>query len=325
MLFDLRPKESLKDLYDRVAEYRELSRLTGSGHWVAVLGKRMTGKTSLIKTFARENKGIYVNLLGARSFEDVSKRLLAGLGLKLDELTLNLKFLQIRWGRVLDEAFQFVKEKIIVLDEVQEISSPHFLKILKRVWDEYSGIRIVFSGSYIGVLRRLLEPSPASPLYGRKPATIVLKPFDHETSKNFLISGFQEYHQISFKGEEIEEAVERLNGYVGWLTYYGNFRCERRLPHDEALRETVREGSKIIQTELDHFLKNRRRELYVKVLRIVRAGARWSEIKRDLNINSKVLNDILKNLTSAMIVEGKEGYYWIEDPIMREAVKKLRP
>jgi hypothetical protein len=113
LLFDLRPKESLKDLYDRVAEYRELSRLTGSGLWVAVLGKRMTGKTSLIKTFAKENRGIYVNLLGARSFEDASKRLLAGLGLKLDELTLNLKFLQIRWGRVLDEAFQRVKDRIM--------------------------------------------------------------------------------------------------------------------------------------------------------------------------------------------------------------------
>ncbi len=68
----------------------------------------------------------------------------------------------------------------------------------------------------------------------------------------------------------------------------------------------MREGSKIIQTELDHFLKNRRRELYVKVLRIVRTGARWSDIKRELNINSKVLNDILKNLTSAMN-SGGEG------------------
>ncbi|MEM3833384.1 MAG: ATP-binding protein [Thermoprotei archaeon] len=324
MLFSLRPKESLKELYNRSEEYRELLRLTNSGLWVVVLGKRMTGKTSLIKTFANENKGIYVNLLGAKGVEDIAKNLLVESGLKFDELTINLKFLQIKWSKILDEAFQRVKDKIIVFDEVQEVSSPYFLKILKSVWDKYSKIRIVFSGSYIRILRRLLEPSPTSPLYGRKPAIITLKPFNHEVSKNFLISGFREYPQVHFKEEEIVDAVERLNGYVGWLTYYGNFRCERRLSHEEALKETVSEGSKIIQSELNHFLKNRRRELYIKVLRIVRTGARWSEIKRELDINSKVLNGILKNLTSAMIVEGNEGYYWIEDPITREAIKKLR-
>ncbi len=324
MFFSLRPKESLKELYNRSEEYRELLRLTNSGLWVAVLGKRMTGKTSLIKTFANENKGIYVNLLGAKGVEDIAKNLLVESGLKFDELTINLKFLQIKWSKILDEAFQRVKDKIIVFDEVQEVSSPYFLKILKSVLDKYSKIRIVFSGSYIRILRRLLEPSPTSPLYGRKPAIITLKPFNHETAKNFLISAFREYPQVHFKEEEIVNAVEKLNGYVGWLTYYGNFRCERRLSHEEALKETVSEGSKIIQSELNHFLKNRRRELYIKVLRIVRTGARWSEIKRELDINSKVLNDILKNLTSAMIVEGNEGYYWIEDPITREAIKKLR-
>ncbi|MEM2179869.1 MAG: ATP-binding protein [Nitrososphaeria archaeon] len=325
MLFSLRPKESLKELYNRSEEYHELSRLTSSGLWVAVLGKRMTGKTSLIKTFANENKGIYINLLGAKGVEDLAKSLLAEAGLKLDELTLNLKFMQIKWSKVLDEAFQHVKDKIIVLDEVQEISSPQFLKTLKSILDKYSKIRIVFSGSYIGVLRRLLEPSPTSPLYGRKPVIITLKSFSNEMSKNFLISGFQEYSQISYKEEEIVEAVERLDGYVGWLTYYGNFRCERRLSHKEALEETMKECSKIIQSELNHFLKNRRRELYIKTLRTVRNGARWSEIKRELNVNSKVLNDILKNLTSAMIVDENKGYYWIEDPITREAIKKLRP
>ncbi len=324
MLFSLRPKESLKELYNRNEEYKELSRLTNSGLWVAVLGKRMTGKTSLIKTFAKENNGIYINLLGAKGIEDLAKSLLTESGPKLEEVTVNLKFLQIKWSMVLEEAFQNVKDKIIVLDEVQEISSPQLLKILKSVWDKYSGIRVIFSGSYVGVLRRLLEPTPTSPLYGRKPATITLKPFSREMSKNFLISGFQEYPQTRIGEDEVEEVVEMLNGYVGWLTYYGNFRCERKLSHKEALEETLKEGSKIMLSELNNFLKNRKRELYIKVLRTVRTGARWSEIKRELNINSKVLNDILKNLTSAMIVEEDEGYYWIEDPITKEAIKKLR-
>jgi AAA+ ATPase superfamily predicted ATPase len=66
MLFSLKPKESRKELFDRNEEYEELTRLVNSGLWVAVLGKRMTGKTSLIKAFANENNGIYVNLMGAK-------------------------------------------------------------------------------------------------------------------------------------------------------------------------------------------------------------------------------------------------------------------
>ncbi|MEM3648898.1 MAG: hypothetical protein QW506_07025, partial [Thermoproteota archaeon] len=62
-------------MFGRDEEYRELKRLVDSGLWVAVIGKRMTGKTSLLKTFSNENKGVYVNLLGARSIEDLVRKL----------------------------------------------------------------------------------------------------------------------------------------------------------------------------------------------------------------------------------------------------------
>lgn len=323
MLFDLRPKECRGELFGRDEEYRELKRLVDSGLWVAVVGKRMTGKTSLLKTFANENNGLYVNLLGARSIEDSVRKLAAESGFKLEEVGLDLRFIQVKWSRVLEDVFARVKDRVIALDEVQEVSSHYFLKVLKNIWDKYRGVKIVFSGSYVGILRRLLEPSPASPLYGRRPAKLVLKPFSRELSRKFLESGFREY-RVRVGNEEIEEAVDRLNGYVGWLTYYGNFRCVRRLSHEEALRETVSEGSKIILEELDNFLKGRRRELYVKTLRTVSNGARWSEVKKTLNANSKVVKIVLETLSSAMIVEKKEGYYWIEDPMIKEAVRRMK-
>ncbi|MEM1554754.1 MAG: ATP-binding protein [Thermoproteota archaeon] len=324
MLFDLKPKEHREELFDREEEYEELKRLVDSGLWVAVVGKRMTGKTSLLKTFANENNGIYVNLLGARSIEGLVRKLAAESGFKLDEVSLDLRFIQVKWSRVLEDVFARIKNRVIALDEVQEVSSHYFLKVLKSVWDKYRGVKIVFSGSYVGILRRLLEPSPASPLYGRKPAKLLLKPFSRELSKKFLENGFRENPRVKVRSEEIEEAVDRLNGYVGWLTYYGNFRCVRRLSHEEALRETVNEGSKIILEELENFLKGRRRELYVKTLRTVSNGARWSEVKKTLNANSKVVKIVLETLCSAMIVEEKEGYYWIEDPIIKEAVRRMK-
>lgn len=66
MLFDLRPKESRKDLFGRERELLELERLTES-EWVAVVGARMTGKTSLVKTFVAKSRRddtlvLYLNL-----------------------------------------------------------------------------------------------------------------------------------------------------------------------------------------------------------------------------------------------------------------------
>jgi len=324
MLFDLRPKERLGELFGREEEYRELKRLVDSGLWVAVVGKRMTGKTSLLKTFANENNGVYVNLLDARSIEDLVRKLAVESGFRLSEVGIDLKLVQVKWSRVLEDVFSRLRDRVIALDEVQEVSSHYFLKVLKSVWDKYRGVRIVFSGSYVGFLRRLLEPKPASPLYGRKPAKLLLKPFSRELSKKFLESGFRENPRVRVRSGEIEEAVDRLNGYVGWLTYYGNFRCVRRLSHDEALKETVNEGSKIILEELNNFLKGRRRELYVKTLRTVSNGARWSDVKKTLNANSKVVKIVLETLSSAMIVERKEGYYWIDDPVIREAARRIK-
>ena len=191
MLFDLKPKEKLKDLFDRKEEYRELSRLVNSGSWVAVLGKRMTGKTSLIKTFARQNHSVYINLLGAKGLEDLARKLAEESGFRLEEAGISLKLFHAKWTKVAGDAFSRLKDRVIVLDEVQEVASPYLLKVLKGAWDTYKELRIVFSGSYIGILRGLLNPDSTSPLYGRRPAQIVLKIFSRETSKDFLIAGFK--------------------------------------------------------------------------------------------------------------------------------------
>jgi len=43
-----------------------------------------------------------------------------------------------------------------------------------------------------GLMKTLLEPTSASPLYGRSPAKLYLQPFTRETAKEFLKKGFQE-------------------------------------------------------------------------------------------------------------------------------------
>ncbi|MEM2334134.1 MAG: ATP-binding protein [Candidatus Caldarchaeum sp.] len=323
MLFDIRPKERLEDLFGRREHFEELSRYVKRGLWVAVLGKRMTGKTSLVKTFANKVNGIYVNLMGVKGINGLVEKLASASGLKLEELRLSLQVAELKRSRITENVFAAYKDKVIVLDEVQEIASPHFLKLLKNLWDTYPKLRLVFTGSYMGVLKKLLEPAPTSPLYGRQPAKIVLEPFSRDMSVEFLRKGFEQLDIVP-KAAELEEVVEKLNGYVGWLTYYGNFRCMRKLPHSKALNQTFKEGVKIMMQELDRFLENKKPETYLKVLKMAVFGVRWSEMAENLGINSKVLSDVVSRLVDVGFLEKDSGLYLVSDPLLRMAVKKIR-
>ncbi|MEM2238374.1 MAG: hypothetical protein QW351_08415 [Candidatus Caldarchaeum sp.] len=142
-------------------------------------------------------------------------------------------------------------------------------------------------------------------------------------SVEFLRKGFEQLDIVP-KAAELEEVVEKLNGYVGWLTYYGNFRCMRKLPHSKALNQTFKEGVKIMMQELDRFLENKKPETYLKVLKMAVFGVRWSEMAENLGINSKVLSDVVSRLVDVGFLEKDSGLYLVSDPLLRMAVKKIR-
>lgn len=318
MLFKLAPKEKRSELYDRERELEELYRLTKT-EWVVILGKRMTGKTSILKTFLNEVGGVYVNLMGVRSIRGLIEELLKHTGRLGLEVSIP-PLLKVSWTRLAVDVFSRFEGKIIGLDEVQELPANYFLKLLKKIWDTYN-IRIIFTGSIMGVIRKLLEPETGSPMYGRKPAVLELKPFNHKQSIDFLEKGFTECG-LHVREEEIIETVELLNGYVGWLTYYGNYRCIRRLSHEKALENVYSEGKKIVLEELKHFLENKKnKEKYIQLLKTL--PARWSTLEAKLNVNSKILRQMLLNLENAFLVEKRGNTYIITDPILRKLVEEL--
>lgn len=162
------------------------------------------------------------------------------------------------------------------LDEVQELPANHFLGLLKKLWDAY-GIRLVTTGSMMGVLDSLLEPGPGSPMYGRTPAVVRLEPFNRERSYGFLVKGFEEWG-LGVSGGELGEAVELLDGYPGWPTYYGNYRCVGGYGHREALEQVYLEGRRVMREDLETFLRNRRlREKYLDLPRGLPARGRAGE------------------------------------------------
>ncbi len=348
MLFDIRPKDSEKDFFDREEELNKVKNLLGSGRWVAVLGPRMMGKTSLIKVALSDldAKRIYVDLRGTRTLNDLLRALIRGLretkGVwdqlkellgRIEEVPGGLKL------RSREEAFTDLydlfsrlseyEEMIIALDEVQEVIgvSKDFLDLLAHVHNSYKSIKFVFTGSVIGVLRSLLEPSRStSPLYGRPPAKVELLPFERDTAMQFLLEGFREIGMEV--GREIEDVLEKLGGVPGWLTLYGNKRALEGLSHRDALESTLREAEKIVMEELRHFLSTKKRkELYLTVLRASLNGASWGDIRSALvrefgRVNPKTIQSTIESLRRSYFLTKENGEYRLTDPIMRRVVSK---
>jgi hypothetical protein len=173
-----------------------------------------------------------------------------------------------------------------------------------------------------GLMKTLLEPRSTSPMYGRSPAKLFLQPFTKEKSTEFLKKGFQECHE-TIPEEQIEEAVEKLDGIPGWLTLYGNNVAIRKLSHKKAMEETVSEGIKITRDELEHFLQGRDRTTYLAALKIATTSARWKEIKAAIETrrnsvpNDATVQNALENLKAAMLLDEKEGIYTVKDPMLR--------
>jgi AAA+ ATPase superfamily predicted ATPase len=214
---------------------------------------------------------------------------------------------------------------VIEFDEIQEVaaSSGTILRLLANVFNSHPDVEFVFTGSRFGVVRALLDPSEDSPLFGRAPATLHLTPFDPATSVRFLESGLRE-SKVHLDSAELGRVVERsLDGLPGWLTLFGNQLTVSRLSLPEAERSTVREGRKVVRSELAHFLEGRDARTYWPALRILAGGASWGEVRNGLSarrgtpVNDNTVGTVLRTLAQAEFIRQDGPHYWIPDPMIR--------
>lgn len=349
-LFNLNPKESPSELFGRDKELDELVRLIKARRWVAVLGPRMVGKTSLIKVANAKLKNdrikaIYVNLWGARGTQGLLNALALGLNYEKSllqkikgaaegiegisfgpegiSISVSKKPMTTTWD-LLSVVGKHAGNLVIELDEVQELAyiSGRLLKLLANIFNTHPNIVFVLTGSMFGLMKTLLDPGPSSPLYGRSPAKLYLQPFEKETAMQFLKKGLGEYG-VAAEEASLSETVERLDGIPGWLTLYGNNVVIQKQPHQKALKETITEGIKIVDAELEHFLNGRDRVAYLAALRAAATSARWNEIKgaiqtrKAISINDATVYNIVQNLQAAMLIHEKENIYRVHDPMLK--------
>ena len=346
MLFVQRPCESREELFDREEELELALRAARSGAWIAILGLRMSGKTSLAKVVASELRGegfepLYVNLIGVGGVRAAAERILSSIPRPLlerfESLRAFLELLSIRIGgevrlsrrlsstRVLEQLFFELsrrKRMVVVLDEVQEVRGGvnQFLALLYRLRTSTRNLLFIFTGSAIGLMKTLLNPSPTSPLYGRSPVRIELKAWSAETATSYLEKGLDEC-RASYTARELREVINTLGTLPGWLSFYGLRRCIG-VPHERSLREAEREAIKIAENEVKNILKSR--ESWAgKALRMIVYGARWSEILRETMVSTRTLRDFLQTLKNLYLLEEEEAIYRITDPIYRKAVLRI--
>jgi len=223
---------------------------------------------------------------------------------------------------------------IIALDEAQYLrfsGSVKYDMLLAWSMDNLANIIFVLSGSEVGTLKDFLDyENVDAPLYGRFRNDIYLKRFNKEESKGYLEKGFEEFGR-KLGNNEVNDVVEKLGGTVGWLSYYGYYRCVKKFDHNKALEKLFEEGYALTKDELGKLIRNSSKR-YLLILKAIASGSnKWSDIKPYViaksgkAIKDPQLNNLLQNLVKFGIIEKDmlRKEYKIEDPLILHTVKKM--
>ncbi|MEM1683536.1 MAG: ATP-binding protein [Ignisphaera sp.] len=363
MLFDPKPKESRKDLFDRENELMELKNSIEHGPLITLcIGVRRSGKTSLIRTFMNEYR--YPSLyLDARKLSDYGYsragflRLIAdgfneyrGLvdklkdhlkkikGVRISQIGIEFEYSSrdVSFSSILEQLDRYAEKHetifLVVFDEAQEL---RFLsgyrkldirKIIAWSYDTLHNIKFILTGSEVGLLHEFLGFSdPESPLYGRVKNIVTVDRFSKEKSLEFLEVGFNEIG-FSPPKEVLETVVEKLDGIPGWLALYGYTVVQKK--RFDVLEEVFEEAITLALSEISKLKKYS--ELYLYVLRAIAIDCNtWKCIKNYIETKTgKVLANarlyyILKNLENFSIITKENDEYVFLDPIYREASKRI--
>jgi len=357
-LFDPRPKMSRSDLYDFEEELSVLTRYLGEP-LVVVSGLRRTGKTSLVLTSLNEcgRPYVFVDLregfaswrelyvLLSRSFSefivrasgwgrirDVFLRLISRLrGVSVLGLEISVNWLPEKRPllselfSILDEVGERVGERVmIVFDEFQRSRGPVGVALhsaISHSYDFHRNLSFILTGSEMGVFYGILK-NPENPLYGRAYLEVRTRKLSREESLDFLRRGFAEAG-MKIEENEIEKAVEELDGIIGWLTYYGYLKVSGRGNFESVVNEAI----ELAKNELESFLASRVSRRYRVIMKLLAEDVReWGRLKKALEnaegteLSDRVLYEILQNLRNHSIIDNENNF---TDPVVRRAAQRL--
>jgi AAA+ ATPase superfamily predicted ATPase len=367
--FSEAPKTSLENLYDRERESKALiEAVKMRSRMVLVLGVRRVGKTSLIKA-ALNSLGIpyiFLDLRALPSYDDkalysmVAEELNRALPLRrrlfeqlrrVRGIRVGAEGISIDLGREKPSLISILRalnqwamgegfNLPIVFDEAQELRffqggrrGLDFRRLLAYGYDNLENMTFILSGSEVGVLYKLLGlEDPKSPLFGRYVERVVVERLDRDRSLDFLRAGFKA-HNVKVEDDVLLQAVEQLDGIIGWLTYFGAEvvrRCRGGawVDSSETIQSIRSKAVALCASELEGVA--RRSLLYMGILAELRGGLRtWSELKTSLEkrfkrtISNPQLANLLNTLAQLSLLEKDSRGYRALDPLVPEAAELL--
>jgi len=351
LYFSLAVKTRKEDFFNMEKELESLKKelLDPFTRMIVVKGLRRTGKSSLMRVALNEVKVPYIfidlRLAGPLTPEDLYeyfsaelskfledkgfRKILSGIrGIEISGLKLEFKEKKVSIiSRMLEEIGKWARGRQIILaiDEAQELRNVRgFSEILAHVYDYVNEVKILLAGSEVGLLDKFLGVgNPKAPLFGRAFSEINLERLSREKASEFLKAGFRQAG-VRISKDEVDQAVSKLDGIIGWLTFYGYLRSKGE---PDALRRAVEEGARMVAEEFRNFLSARSlaRRRYIEVMRTLVRPSTWSEVKRALrlmaNVSDKQVSSYLRELVYYGFIEKKGDFYSIPDPLLVEAVR----
>jgi len=342
--FNPEPKKRREDFFDMEREWNSLDRALDKGKLAIVTGLRRYGKTSLILTYINESGKRYVYLdcrllppaVSVNSFRALLESELAknSWGIRLLE---NVRSFEVQLGgfglkvsgkgeESLLRTLKAIEGSVLIIDEAQALraSSYRFDALLAYIFDILD-IKLIISGSQVGLLYRFLRlEDPEAPLYGRAYSEVRLSPLPGEKAREFLARGFEQ-EGIAVDEGLIEDAVENLDGVIGWLTYFGHSMAAGGLSAERIYEM----ASLLAADELKGALKlyGPGEPRYREALRIIATlgSASWSEVRRGVEarlgrMTDSTLSNVLRNLSDAGFIAKNEGRYAVVDPVQRRGI-----
>ena len=298
----------------------ELDQLTGcyeseTADFVVIYGRRRLGKSELVRqSIADRDDAVYYQAVESTAPNQLEQF--------VDAATAqfpSLRNVRRDWEVLLETLGE--QDAVVVIDEfpflIEEDES--LPSRIQRVWDmelQETGMTLVLVGSSISVMEDKVL-SGSAPLYGRRTATIDLKPLDVADTRQF----FSEY--------DPETAITAWSIYGGTPYYLQTIDPDR--PLGANVQQAILSERGLLFSEPEFLLRTELRQpnTYFSILRALAHGRRTpNEIAGMAGVESGSLSTYLQKLRRLRLVErhipvtesstaSKRGRYRIAAPLFR--------
>lgn len=291
--------------------------------FIPIYGRRRVGKSELILKFLGNKPGLYY--LGKMAPAALQiQEFLREAGRSLDEpLLASLE--ANTWTKVFEALWSKCKSKekfVVVLDEFQWMAgtSPELLSVIQEYWDRFwkssGNIVLILCGSYIGFMEREVL-GRKSPLFGRRTAQILLRPFSYLEASEF-------HPHWSYSNRALAYFI--CGGIPLYLRFFDQARSVEKNIQDKILDEfgpLFREPDFLLREELRNI------QNYYAVLTAVAAGHTTNQaIAAQTGIPERSLHYYMQQLISigylgrrrpltGIKFNPRQVRYVLEDPLLR--------